>query len=407
MNRDEKAMASSTLDTARIKVELNNTRLLLSAMLLVVIGMAVFIVQPGFVQGLVEYAGFSDKQAGYIVSAEMFGIALATIIMTVLASRINWHRICYGALVIVVTGNLISVTITDFEAFSSARFVIGIGSGALISLGYTIVGLTDNPDRNFGYLIVLVLVYSALVLLVMPLVYGLVGMSGMLVFFAILGVTGLFLVRNLPTSGEEHAGVQELGTVLSLNLRLLALTAILAYFLAQGVVWPYLFLIGTAGGGTEQQVATGLTISQFLGIAGAFTVALLGMRFNRIVILTLGTLGGVVPLMFLFGLMGALVYGIAVGVFNYAANVMTPLLFAIIAGLDRTGRMVVHAVALQMLGLAIGPSLAALVINTGDYSYSNVNLLSMLLFALSLACILPPVLARPVMAGLHRSDLER
>ena len=384
------------METIDLRPSFNSTRLLLSAMLLVVIGMAVFIVQPGFVQGLVEYAGFDDRQAGYIASAEMFGIALATIIMTVLASHINWHRICYGALVIVFTGNLISVTITDFGAFSTVRFVIGIGSGALISLGYAIVGLTDNPDRNFGYMIVLVLVYSALVLLAMPLAYGLVGMSSMLVFFAILGLTGLPLVANLPTSGRKHTGVQDAGTALSKNLRLLALTAILAYFLAQGVVWSYLFLIGTAGGGTEQQVATGLTISQFLGIAGAFTAALLGMRFNRIVILTLGTLGGIVPLMFLFGLMGALVYGIAVGVFNYAANVMTPLLFAIIAGLDRTGRMVVHAVALQMLGLAIGPALSALVISPGDYS--NVNLLGMILFALSLACIAPPVLARPVVA---------
>ena len=384
------------METIDLRPSFNSTRLLLSAMLLVVIGMAVFIVQPGFVQGLVEYAGFDDRQAGYIAWAEMFGIALATIIMTVLASHINWHRICYGALVIVFTGNLISVTITEFEAFSTVRFVIGIGSGALISLGYAIVGLTDNPDRKFGYMIVLVLVYSALVLLAMPLAYGLVGMSGMLVFFAILGLTGLPLVANLPTSGRKHTGVQDAGTALSKNLRLLALTAILAYFLAQGVVWSYLFLIGTAGGGTEQQVATGLTISQFLGIAGAFTAALLGMRFNRIVILTLGTLGGIVPLMFLFGLMGALVYGIAVGVFNYAANVMTPLLFAIIAGLDRTGRMVVHAVALQMLGLAIGPALSALVISPGDYS--NVNLLGMILFALSLACIAPPVLARPVVA---------
>ena len=179
-------------------------------MLLVVIGMAVFIVQPGFVQGLVEYAGFDDRQAGYIASTEMFGIALATIIMTVLASHINWHRICYGALVIVFTGNLISVTITDFGAFSTVRFVIGIGSGALISLGYAIVGLTDNPDRNFGYMIVLVLVYSALVLLAMPLAYGLVGMSGMLVFFAILGLTGLPLVANLPTSGRKHTGVQDM-----------------------------------------------------------------------------------------------------------------------------------------------------------------------------------------------------
>ena len=41
----------------------------IAAMLIVVIGMDTFIVQPGFVQGLVEKGGFGDKQAGYIAAA--------------------------------------------------------------------------------------------------------------------------------------------------------------------------------------------------------------------------------------------------------------------------------------------------------------------------------------------------
>lgn len=385
-------MSNLTSGTAHITPGTDNTKLLLSAMLMVVIGMSVFIVQPGFVQGLVEHAGFDDKQAGYIASAEMFGIAFTTVMMTVLASRINWHSICYGALIIVTLGNLVSVSAPDFETFSIIRFIVGLGSGALISLGYTIVGLTGNPDRSFGYMIILVLTYSALVLLAMPLAYRIIGMPGMLVFFGLLAASGFFLVRNLPASGEDHAGSADDSSALSSSYKLMALLAVLAYFLAQGVVWSYLFLIGTAGGGSEQQVASGLTISQFLGIAGAFTAALLGARTNRLVMLTLGTLGGGVPLMFLFGLMGAMVYGIAVCVFNYAANVMTPLLLAIMAGFDRTGRLVVYAVAMQMLGLAIGPALAAFVINPGDYS--NVNWLSMLLFIVCLVLISPPVLAR-------------
>lgn len=385
-------MSVSQSDSAHTTVDLNNAKLLLSAMLIVVIGLSVFIVQPGFVQGLVEYGGFDDKQAGYIASAEMFGIALATVVMTVFASRINWQRICYGALVIVVIGNLVSIFTSDFETFSIIRFIIGTGSGALISLGYAIVGLTGKPDRNFGYMIILVLLYSALVLFAMPVAYGLIGISGILVFFGILAAVGFPLVRNLPTSGEEHVGVADAGTTLTSSYKLLALLAVLAYFLAQGVIWSYLFLIGTAGGGSEQQVASGLTISQIFGIAGAATAAFLSVRFNRVLVLTLGILGGIVPLMFLFGLMGAMVYGIAVSVFNYAANVMTPLLLAIMAGFDRTGRLVVQAVAMQMLGLAIGPAMAAMVISAGDYS--NVNWLSMLLFAASLGFILPPVLAK-------------
>ncbi len=63
----------------------------------------------------------------------------------------------------------------------------------------------------------------------------------------------------------------------------LALAAMFAYFLAQGVVWAYLFLIGISGGLTEQQVANGLTVSQFAGIAGALGAALSAGRYGRAV----------------------------------------------------------------------------------------------------------------------------
>jgi hypothetical protein len=60
------------------------------------------------------------------------------------------------------------------------------------------------------------------------------------------------------------------------------------------------------------------------------------------------------------------------------------------ASFDRRGRVVVYAVAMQMLGLAAGPSLAASVIEEGIYV--NVNLLGGALFIASAALILPPVL---------------
>ncbi len=361
-------------------------------MLMVVIGMEVFIVQPGFVQGLVEHGGFDDRQAGYIASAEMFGIAFTTVVMSFLTSRFSWRAMCVAGICIVITGNLLSIVLAGFEMFAATRVLVGIGSGALISLGYATVGLSPNPDRNFGYLIMAVLTYSALFLLAMPFVYATIGTTGILILFALLAACGLPFTRHLPVSGAEHAatGYKETKGI-SRIYKATALTAVFTYFLAQGVVWAYLYLIGTAGGGTEQEVAIGLTASQFLGIAGAFTAAVLGARFGRVLPLTLGTLGGVVPLAFLFGSMGAVVYGVAVCIYNFAANLMTPLLLAIIAGFDSSGRLVVYAVALQMLALATGPALSASVIAPGDYS--NILWISMLLFLACLAMILPPVLA--------------
>ncbi len=85
-------------------------------------------------------------------------------------------------------------------------------------------------------------------------------------------------------------------------------------------------------------------------------------------------------------------FALAVGIYNFAWNMTHPFLLAAMASFDRRGRVVVYAVAMQMVGLAIGPGLAASVISEGDYI--NVNWLGAGLFVVSLALILPPVVAQ-------------
>jgi MFS family permease len=171
-----------------------------------------------------------------------------------------------------------------------------------------------------------------------------------------------------------------------------ALFAMLAYFTAQGVVWAYLFLIGIAGGLSEQKVANGLTFSQFAGIAGAFLAATIGNRFGRALPLAIGMLGGALCLYYLIGQFEFLVFALTVCVYNFAWNLTHPFLLAAMASFDRRGRVVVYAVAMQMVGLAVGPGLAASVISEGQYL--NVNWLGAGLFVAALMLILPPVFAQ-------------
>jgi MFS family permease len=371
-------------------VDINSSITLFSAVYMGIVGPEVFILQPGFVQGMVQYLGFSEKGAGYIASAEMWGLAITTVILTFLASRFNWRHIFTLSLIVIIIGNLMSLLVTSPISFGTWRFLTGLGCGGLVSLSFTVIGLTDNPDRNFGYYIMWVLIYGALGLLLMPTAYSVVGMRGVLIFFAILPAAGLLLVRFLPVSGEAHVQVEADAVNIPVHFKAMAVAAMFSYFLAQGVVWAYLFLIGTNGGASEQAVANGLTVSQFLGIAGAFTTVMVGIRFGRALPLVIGIIAGIVPLVFLFGTMGALVFGVAVSVYNYAWNMTHPYLLASMASFDRSGRVVVYAVAFQMLGLAIGPAIAATVISDGDYS--NVLFLGMGLFTASLVLILPPVI---------------
>ncbi len=373
-------------------VDINSRSTICSVFLIGVIAPEVFIVQPGFVQGLVEILGFDDKGAGYTASAEMFGLAATTILMTFISHRVNWRGVVFWSLLLMFAANILCTYTTDLNLFVALRFVAGLGAGSLVSLSFAAIGLTHNPDRNFGLLIMWVLVYGALVLWAMPTAYAIGGMTLVLWFFAIFPLTAMPFIRYLPIAGENVAQVEADAVNLGNGMKGLALFAMLAYFTAQGVVWAYLFLIGVSAGLTDQQVANGLMLSQFAGIAGAFLAAMIAHRFIRSVPLAIGIIGGAICLYFLVGTFGFLVFAAAVGVYNFFWNMSHPFLLGAMASFDRRGRVVVYAVAMQMVGLAVGPFLAASVISDGNYL--RVNQLGAALFVLSFVLILPPVLAQ-------------
>ena len=373
-------------------VDLNSKSALYSMFLVGVIAPEVFIVQPGFVQGLVQYLGFDDKGAGYVASAEMFGLAATTILMTFIAHRVNWRAVVLGSLVTMFVANAACTMTTDVNAFVTLRFVAGLGAGSLVSLSFAAVGLTGNPDRNFGLLIMWVLTYGAIVLWAMPSAYEMFGFNGVVWFFALFPLVAMPFIKHFPVSGESDIHVEEDAVNLPSTMKGLALFSMLAYFTAQGVVWAYLFLIGLSGGLEEQAVANGLMLSQFAGIAGAMLAAVMAHRFGRSIPLSIGILGGALCLWFLVGRFEFLVFALAVGIYNFFWNMTHPFLLGAMASFDRRGRVVVHAVAMQMIGLAIGPFLAASVISAGDFI--NVNRLGGALFVASLLLILPPVFAQ-------------
>ena len=372
-------------------LDVNSNTSLFATIYLSIIGAAVFIVQPGFVQGLVEFYGFTEQQVGYIASAEIWGIALTTLLLALGGHNYSWQKILKISLLLFVCGNLASLFSTQMVLFSTLRFITGLGSGGMVSLTFTIIGLTRLPDRNFGFLIMGVLTYGALGLWVLPTALESIGLDGVIVFFALFGATGWLCLPLLPDSGEEHLQVEEDAVDLSSTFRVFALLAMFTYFFAQGVIWAYLFLIGLNGGVGEQAVANGLMLSQFLGIAGALVAAVSGRRFGRVLPLAIGILGGALVLRWLFGEFTALVYALTVCIYNFAWNMTHPFLLAAMASFDRHGKVVVYAVAAQMLGLAIGPAFAASLVQEGNYA--RVVTAGMSLFALSFLLILVPLLA--------------
>ncbi len=371
-------------------VDVNSPASIRAIVYLAVVGPCVFILQPGFVQGLVEVLGFTEQQAGYIASVEMFGLAATTVLLSLVSSRVTWRTFITICILVCVLGNLASLSQTDFETLAALRFVTGLGSGGIISLTFTMMGLTQRSDRNFAYIIVWVLTYGAFGLLLMPMAYESIGMNGLFLFFAAFCAVGLAFVRYLPDSGE-HLDTAQDSPAFSIALKGSALAAILAYNIAIGIVWAYLFLIGLDAGMQTQSVANALTVSQFLGIAGAFLAVVFELRFGRLLPLAIGIIGGAASVYYLVGDVGGKEYWIAVCGFNFLWNLSMPYLLATLADFDNRGRLVVHGVSMQFIGYAVGPAIAAQLL---DFGYDVINTTAAILFVIAAILLVPSVLAQ-------------
>jgi predicted MFS family arabinose efflux permease len=294
---------------------------------------------------------------------------------------------------VVALANVASAFAQALTVMSCVRFLAGLGAGVLITWGYAAIGLTQRSERNFGLLITAVLTYSGLALIALPTAYRTIGFDGVLVGLAVLVLFGLICLKQLPDRlSDRHAYPDHSIPDMPARQRTLALGSVLTFFLAQGVIWAYLFLIGLSAGVDEQSVATGLTISQLAGIAGALTAALAGERVSHTALLTVSVAIGITPLFWLMHPLTAVAYAISVCAFNYSANVLTPLLMAMIARFDRTGRLVTRAIAVQMVGLAVGPALAARVVQANDYTRSLT--ICAVLLAISLTLMLAALKAQ-------------
>ena len=387
------------------EIDINSTTVLFSVLLLHLVGPQAMITQPAFVDGLVNQLNFDASQAGYVAASENFGKAVQSLLMMFLITRVNWRYLFYVALGVLILGNFVCTLISSFEAFRVTRFFTGMATGTIVPLCYVVVGLTAKSSRNFGLLMVTVMSYAAVVFVAVPSVFETLGFTGLVTFYALFSLLGLFAVRHMPTVGTTQNDSAATGVTLSWTYRIMALGAMFVYFIALFSVWAYMSLIGQDVGLTDQQIANALTVAQFAGIAGALSVIALGDRFGRALPLLLALGGSIVSIFIMGNYRMALGFTVAAALFNFFWNLGHPFLLAAHASFDQSGRQVTYATAMQMMGIAAGPAIAAAILTDG--SFNQVLLLSTVGMLVAIALIQPPVIKEKALSKKQTGALER
>ncbi len=343
-----------------------NSLVVLAALLLVhTIGPQTIIVLPALTQGYVEYRGASEGFAGLAASVEAWGISIAALCMMYLITRMSWRLLMRGALLAMMFANGLSLFDLNDTLLFVSRFVAGFGGGIIVAVSYAMIGQTERTQRNFGLAIALVLIYGAVAFPLLSFLYKIWGLQGAFGFFACFACFGLPFVKLLPDHGEALTEKPE-SSAEAVNAgrmeALLASSCMLIYFIGVMGAWSYFYRFGIHSGISEESVGYALSLSQFAGIAGAFAVVVLERTLRPSVGAILGILGGAATIGFLLlpqSLVSFMVLGFA---FQFVWNFTHPLLLSLLAAFDPSGRIIAYGTGMQFLGMALGPSLAALLV---------------------------------------------
>lgn len=366
---------------------------LLSVVTIAAVVPAVLLMAPAIVGALINGLGLSPQHAGYLVSIELGGMALATLPALLWLPRWDWRVAMRGALLLAAAADLLSCLADSFPLLAAARFLAAIGQGSAMILCMTVIGLSSRPDANYGWWTVGQLVFGAVGLAAAPLLLPITGMAGL---YALLAGLLLLLVptaRFLPAGGPP-APVGKSPLPLA---GLAGLAAIFIFYVAISGVWTFAERIADSAGFDAVRTGAVLAQASIVGIFGALTATLLGTRIGRLAPIVSG-LGLSVAGIWLMHSPGALpAFALACYAFKFAWTFVLPYLLAVIAALDPGGRLMALVNLTIGGGLAAGPALIA----AGLGSPPDYGIVSTLGIAATIAggiLILPGA----ILAGLQR-----
>lgn len=373
------------------KVSPNNLTARLFLAFLSTAGLFYVNIMPTIVSGLIEALGFTNQQAGYVASANMYGAAFGALFIIWFIRRMNWKAVSVAFLLTLISIDFASIYISHPEYLIAVRFVHGFVGGMLVGTGFSVMARTEEPDKSFGMLLIVQFGLGGLGVMTIP---GLVPQFGTAILFTSLIAFSTITLVMLPFLPAYHVNDMESRARAAAHngIRKLPLALTLAsIFLFQAAnmgLYAYIIGLGEHYGLELPFISGTLGIAAWLGLAGAGLVVVVSDR--------LGYLRSL--------LAGILLTAIGTWAYLYsdvhwvwiAANCLIGITWAytiayllgLMSRFDTAGQMAAVGGFASKMGLASGPAVAALLL--GENHYPLVITAAFVALLVSLLAILLP-----------------
>jgi predicted MFS family arabinose efflux permease len=376
-------------------------RQVIASILMAKAAVATFAIAPFLIGGYIDRLGLSPAVASRLLSVEILALAISNAVGYLWIRRVN-HRLLAQCLLLGVAGiNISCIFTTNYDLLLLQRGAIGVLEGALLAIGFGLLGLSRRPERNFGLYFGISLTIGAINVRILPLFLESAGVPGLftnLSLYSVIAFAGSFW---LPRKVEHHAGepaasgfhpisAQPSAAMAFLPLALL-LSANFVYFVGQGGVWAFLERLGMQSELPLDAIAAALSASLMAGVVGGFTATWLDVKLGRMLPLMSAIGCAIAALVILWNSPTPLMFLVAACLFNFGNNFGHPYTLGLTSKLDRSGRLTVLAGALHTGGQATGPFIVGMMVMPPDFL--NALWVGLIAFALTPFMILPAALA--------------
>ena len=332
---------------------------------------------PSILGALVDYQGLRIDAAGRLISYNILGTTVATVLAIYIVHRpgANLRLMMFVCVFLVIITSGASVWFAgDFTALSVVRFINGLGAG----LGFTVSTVaaigTPNITRTYAILYGSAFLVGGIGLALLPYVYEFAGIEGAFYGMGLINLLACGLLPFFPKKISQEESIAEkprlqLDRVFIL-MSGLVFGALFLHYLFNSGIWTYFERLGVAAGMSAKTTGAILGSSTLAAILGMIAASILGNRFGYLRPIYMGTATITIATLSLFYSSSELVFAIGTSLFNASITFVTPYFIAILANLIPKGLGVSTANVVTIAGYAAGPFLVSFMVANNDFRLS-------------------------------------
>ena len=358
-----------------------NRRTIIAALLCIAFGPSMFLLMPIYVGVLQSALQFSESELGLLASADLIGLALASLLAPLWINRAPWRllsAICFSGL---IACNVSAMFVHEFNALFMLRLLAGVQIGCVAAVIMGIFSHARFPDKVAALMVIVQVAYQSIAFLILPRYVSATGLEGFLlsvIAVQLVALASIFYFPRRPIIAEQTRSTAGAGGGLSHLPALFILAAMAAFFVGQASLWAFIELIGNNSGLDNTEVGYALAVSTFIALVGPIWGAWAGDRFGRLKPVLLGGIAQIVVLFFMDAATSVWAYAAALSVFQLFWNLGIGYQYGALVDADHSNRFVVIVPAAQCAGIAAGPIIAGVALqgmgNTGVYLVSGAAL---------------------------------